>query len=177
MEMSGRPVSAAERGDNLKPGTAPVRPHRALTRRFSGFALISGMGWCLDFVIMATLTHSGVPVFWANFFGAFCGVTFVFFIAGKHIFRKAGDRTMATLLLLYWIWQLVAVTAASALTAGLSWSLIALLEHGSAVQVLSEAGINIVTLCGVSAKILVTPLTLIANFFFMRFLLETRRPE
>lgn len=175
--MSGRPADAVLHRDSPKPGASPLKQHHALAKRFSGFALISGIGWCLDFMTMATLTYSGVPVFWANFIGAFCGVTFVFFVAGKRIFRKAHNRSMATLLLLYWIWQLVAVTAASALTAGVSWLLLTMLDQVGGTQILLEAGANIVTLCGVSAKMLVTPFTLVANFFFMRFLLETPKSD
>ncbi|WP_269584224.1 GtrA family protein [Roseibium sp. Sym1] len=175
--MSGDPADTLMRRDGPKPGATLLKQHHALARRFSGFAVISGIGWCLDFMTMATLTYSGIPVFWANFIGAFCGVTFVFFVAGKRIFRKAHNRSMATLLLLYWIWQLVAVTAASALTAGVSWLLIVLLEQSGGTQILMDAGADIVTLCGVTAKMLVTPFTLIANFFFMRFLLETPKSE
>ncbi|MCK7616076.1 GtrA family protein [Roseibium sediminicola] len=175
--MSGRPVDAVMNRDSPKPGASSLKQHHALAKRFSGFALISGIGWCLDFMTMATLTYSGVPVFWANFIGAFCGVTFVFFVAGKRIFRKAHNRSMATLLLLYWIWQLVAVTAASALTAGVSLLLLAMLDQVGGTPILTDLGANIVTLTGVSAKMLVTPFTLIANFFFMRFLLETPKSD
>ena len=145
-----------------------------MLKRFSGFTIISGFGWLLDFAVMASLVQAGLPVFAANFIGAFCGVTFVFFVAGKRIFQKAEGRSTGRLLLLYWIWQAVAVTVASAATAALA----ALLGQltGPALEAIPIPFIGgevaLRTVLGVSAKILVTPATLVANFLFMRFLLE-----
>ncbi|EAV44235.1 hypothetical protein SIAM614_03715 [Roseibium aggregatum IAM 12614] len=177
MKHIGSVSNVAERDGKQKSGSSSLNRYNAIAKRFSGFALISGIGWCLDFLTMATLTQSGLPVFWANFIGAFCGVTFVFFVAGKHIFEKAGNRSTATLLVLYWIWQVVAVTAASALTAALSWVLMSLLDAAGGTAFVAGFGLKPVTLCGITAKMLVTPFTLVANFFFMRFLLEHRKSD
>ncbi|NKI59231.1 hypothetical protein HCG46_13225 [Labrenzia sp. PO1] len=177
MKDAGSASTVVERDGKQKSGSSSLNRFNAIAKRFSGFALISGIGWCLDFLTMATLTQSGLPVFWANFIGAFCGVTFVFFVAGKHIFEKAGNRSTTVLLALYWIWQVVAVTAASALTAGLSWALMSLLVTVDGTAFVTGLGLKPVTLCGVTAKMLVTPFTLVANFFFMRFLLEHRKSD
>jgi len=131
-------------------------------RQFSFFTLISGLGWLGDFSLLTTLLALGYPVFLANFIGAFVAVTFVFFIARKHIFSTVPERSLKTTLGLYWVWQACAITAASAATAALA----GLLFEQNILDTLFSAGM--------SAKILVTPVTLIANFVFMRTLLERR---
>ena len=70
MKDAGSASIVVERDDKQKSGSSSLNRYNAIAKRFSGFALISGIGWCLDFLTMATLTQSGLPVFWANFIGS-----------------------------------------------------------------------------------------------------------
>lgn len=125
------------------------------------FTLISGIGWILDFVVMGGLTALGSSYFIANTIGAFCGVTFVFFAARHDIFSEAREQSLTKSICLYWAWQIIAITAASFCVALLSNGVFALLKD------MLENGRVISGLC---AKILVTPATLSANFYFMQWL-------
>ncbi len=115
------------------------------------FGLVSGIGWLVDFALFALLTRAGTPVALANFVGASTAVTYVFFASLRPIFRYGG-RYAGRKLLLYWTYQALAVTAAS-------W-----LIH--AVSALGVAPLL--------SKVLVTPLTFVANFLFMRWLARER---
>lgn len=136
--------------------------------RFSGFTVISGLGWLLDFCVMGTLVQLGSTVFWANIVGAFCGVTFVYAIAGLRLFEKTRPQSHATLLSFYWIWHACAITASSAL-----------IGYGSTllVHIMPDLVLRAETFAGLSAKILITPISLVGNFLFMRFLLESRKKD
>lgn len=152
-----------------------VASDRSLHRsrpRFAGFALISGIGWSLDFMVMAGLAQLGVPIFWANMIGAFCAVTLVFFASNYCIFRNTKGRSTLFLLTAYWVWQVVAITAASALIATISSILIELWPQDHAFLLGTELRPEAIS--GMASKALVTPATLIANFLFLHLLMETR---
>lgn len=118
----------------------------------SQFALVSGTGWVIDFAVFYGLARAGLPVYLANIVGASLAVVFVFFASLRPIFLYEGNRTPGKLLQ-YVVYQCVAIPLAS-----------------MAIDALSEAGIELLW-----SKVLVTPLTFVCNFLFMRFL--ARRPE
>ncbi|EFD1681761.1 TPA: GtrA family protein, partial [Escherichia coli] len=45
------------------------------------FAVVSGLGWLIDFSIFALLNLLGLPIWLANIFGATAAVLFVFFVS------------------------------------------------------------------------------------------------
>ncbi|WP_159452485.1 GtrA family protein [Tropicibacter naphthalenivorans] len=136
--------------------------------RFTGFTLVSGMGWVLDFCVMGTLVQLGSPVFYANLVGAFCGVTLVYFIAGFKIFEKSRPQSHATLLSFYWLWHACAIAGSSALIAyGSTWL----------IHIVPDTALRPQTFAGLGAKILLTPISMVGNFLFMRFLLESRKRD
>lgn len=134
--------------------------------RFSGFTLISAGGWLLDFTVMGTLVQFGLTVFWANICGAFCGVTFVYVVAGLRVFEKSRPQSHATLLSFYWVWHACAITASSAL---IGWGSTHLIE------IVPQTALRPETFAGLGAKLVMTPLAIIGNFLFMRFLLEPKK--
>ncbi|EFH8408151.1 hypothetical protein HRZ17_004215, partial [Escherichia coli] len=54
------------------------------------FAVVSGLGWLIDFSIFALLNLLGLPIWLANIFGATAAVLFVFFVSVRRIFQYNG---------------------------------------------------------------------------------------
>lgn len=116
------------------------------------FAVVSGLGWLIDFSIFALLNSLGFPVWLANIVGATTAVLFVFFASVRKIFQYNGHYILWKLLN-YIVYQIIAIICASLLI-----DLIAL-QFG---------------MLPIIAKIIVTPLTFYANFQFMSFLTTGR---
>jgi putative flippase GtrA len=120
----------------------------------SRFALISGLGWLIDFSVFSLLCQHW-PVYMANLMGASLAVLFVFFASLRPVFLYAGQQTSRKLLQ-YIVYQVVAIWLASLLIDALSVTLGGMFGQASWLPL--------------SAKVIVTPLTFVANFMFMRWL-------
>lgn len=118
--------------------------------KISRFAVVSGLGWSIDMAVFSALTWTGIAPFVANMASAALAVTFVFGAATWKVFETYGR--VAPRLSTYWLYQAVALPAASAGVAGLA-----------------TLGLH-----PVAAKVLITPTTFYANFVFMAVLNERR---
>lgn len=116
------------------------------------FAVVSGLGWLIDFSIFALLNSLGFPVWLANIVGATTAVLFVFFASVRKIFQYNGHYILWKLLN-YIVYQIIAIICASLLIDFIA------LQFG---------------MLPIIAKIIVTPLTFYANFQFMSFLTTGR---
>ena len=112
------------------------------------FAAVSGIGWILDFCIFTVLVDQGFAPGLANAVGAGAAVVWVFFSSVRRIFRYGGT-SMRSRFLIYALYQALMIAAAS-------------LAVKSLVRVTGTDALL--------AKVLVTPLTFLANFFFMGWL-------
>jgi putative flippase GtrA len=110
------------------------------------FAIVSGLGLGLDFLIFILLLSGAAEPFTANLISGASAVTFVYFASVRRIFAYSG-RFLLALFLLYLLYQCVGVTAAS-------WAVAALADHTNPLV----------------AKLLVLPITFTANYLFMSFL-------
>lgn len=139
-----------------------VRVHR--------FAMVSGLGWCMDLLIMSTLVWGGVQTFGANIVSAGLAITFVFLVSQKRIFLHDG-HLIGRRFFYYCLWQLVAVPLASLLIA----ELVPLIGRSPILPLthMLLPGKEKVLL-SVLSKGMVTPVTLYANYLFMTWLLERR---
>jgi len=118
--------------------------------RIARFALVSGTGLALDFVVFLALVAAGLAPFTANLVSGAGAVTFVYFASVRRIFSYKGTFVVG-LFLAYLLYQAAGVTLASAAVHALSQNLVA---PGW-------------------AKLLILPVTFSANYLFMSFL--TRR--
>ncbi|MCZ2339372.1 MULTISPECIES: GtrA family protein [Citrobacter] len=116
------------------------------------FAVVSGLGWLIDFSIFALLNSLGFPVWLANIVGATTAVLFVFFASVRKIFQYNGHYILWKLLN-YIVYQIIAIICASLLIDFIA------LQFG---------------MLPIIAKVIVTPLTFYANFQFMSFLTTGR---
>lgn len=121
-------------------------------RRLLRFALVSGVGLGLDFLLFLALIALSAEPFLANMVSAACAVSFVYFASVRKIFRYEGGF-MLGFFLLYLVYQAVAVTAAS-------WG----------VSFLATRFVS-----PVLAKVIILPLTFGANYLFMTLLTRKGR--
>lgn len=126
-------------------------------KKFLGFALISGIGWLLDFSSYVIFTQFfDVLPFHANFASSMIGVTYVWFFSLKRLFKVESNGGVG-FLLIYWAFQAVSIATYSKL-----------------VSVTAASGIipwaSYIPPPAVVAKIFFTPFNLMTNFLFMKFL-------
>lgn len=143
--------------------------------KLPGFTLLSGLGWCLDFLIFNGLVAMGHSYFASNLVSAACAVTFVLFTARRWIFRNHAE-SLGTVVVKYVVWNIVAVTAAS--------FLIQLTANGLETFDFAGASLAIGQFVGTApskvmivsnlAKLLVTPITMYANFVMVGYIIERR---
>lgn len=142
-------------------------------REFFSFAAISGAGWLIDIGLSFVLVASGLWPFWASAIGAATAVTFVYLVSRLFLFSRPQIGTKLEYAI-YVFWQIFAITVASLLVAGCATVLAAYLE----------AAHDPVAAATVVGKVIVIPLTLVANYLFLRWLAfasirwrsEKRRP-
>lgn len=143
-------------------------------RKFSSFAVVSGTGWLIDVGLTLALVAAGLAPFWGSVLGSLTAVSFVFVVSQLATFdveRVRTDRYAP-----YLLWHAVTLPLASALVAGLAG-----LIEGPVAGILPRLPEGVaaalpgpLALAAGLAKVAVTPVTLTANFLFMRWLVERR---
>jgi putative flippase GtrA len=125
------------------------------------FIVTSGLGWSIDFALFSALSFLFPQTpFVANLVSASAAATFVFAISYARIFQRGGDDFFVRLSR-YLLFQLFSILISSMLIAITAAALakLNLLEDGWLAMI---------------AKIIVTPLSLLANFFVARHIIERR---
>lgn len=130
---------------------------RRLLNKFFRFALISGVGWLIDFSVYTALTRlTAFLVAGANYVSSLPAITYVFLMSTRKLLACKTDRaSKLTKYLVYALYQLALVSAASFLMQALAGWLAAFTVYSK-----------------LAAKILVTPFTMTANFFVLRAIAE-----
>jgi putative flippase GtrA len=143
--------------------------------KLPSFTLLSGIGWCIDFAIFNTLVTLGHTYFASNLVSASVAVTFILIAARRWIFRHHAE-SLHVVVAKYVIWNVVAVTAASFLIQLIATGL----EHIDLSGVLAGAGQvtgkipDKKAIVSNVAKLLVTPITMYANFLAVGYIIERR---
>lgn len=132
-----------------------------LAKVFLGFAMVSGVGWLCDMVTFTVLVRLlDTPAFLANFISSYAGVTFVWFVSLKMVFRRQGSGRNL-FLLVYWGFQFISILGYSQLLHVLAAALPQVTPwHGMPWD------------ADIAAKIIITPFNLITNFIFMKLLVR-----
>lgn len=130
---------------------------RSFLNKFLRFALISGVGWLIDFSVYTALTHlTAIPVAVANDLSTLPAVTYVFLISTRKLLSCKTERvSKVTKYVVYALYQLVLVTIASFAMQALASVLEEFLPHAK-----------------LAAKVLITPFTMVTNFFVLRAIAE-----
>lgn len=123
---------------------------------------ISGIGWLIDMVIFTALTNLEVNTILSNIISSLVAVTFVYFTSTKKIFINKNEKiNLNKKYVVYIIYQVLMILASS--------TLIGLINNGIILYFNYEIFLKY---SKIIAKILVTPLTMICNFIFMKLLIE-----
>jgi putative flippase GtrA len=143
--------------------------------RISSFTLLSGAGWCIDFLLFNYLVSIGYPYLTSNLISASVAVAFVFLTSRKWVFRNH-VASLKVAILQYVVWNIFAIAVASQLLSG-----IASVLESTNLQYFSQlvgwaTGEHLSQRALVSnlAKVLVTPLTMYANFVATGYIVERR---
>ena len=126
---------------------------------------ISGTGWLIDFVIFTTLTHFGnIPISIANILSSIPSITLIFFVSTKKIFSENNTRfSTGVKYAIYIIYQIILLTLLS---------LFAQFLYNEIIQSSLNSFYIISEWLELLIKILITPISMIINYLFMRFLVE-----
>lgn len=125
------------------------------------FIGLSGIGWLLDFGVYSILGFFSENLVVNNTVSSWAGVTFVFFFATGKVFKSNGRIPLKWKYLIYLFYQCVLIFRISKL-----------------LNVINVVIINYITFdvilrfSSIIAKILVTPITMILNFFVMKGIIE-----
>lgn len=125
------------------------------------FIGLSGIGWILDFITYTVLGLCFANLFINNMISSWVGVTFVFIFATRKVFQNNSKISLKWKYVIYLLYQFVLIFLISRLLAYVD-SLI--LEY---IQIAI-----IQTFSYIISKIVVTPITMILNFFVMKYLIE-----
>ena len=132
-----------------------------LLKKLGIFLLFSGAGWIIDFGIYTILTGPmGFPVAGANYLSSVPAITFVFFASTRKTFRCRPEGLPKGMKYgIYVVYQLLLVTAVSFLAQALDPMLARLLPGMADYSKLL-------------AKVCITPVTMVCNFFVLRLIAE-----
>ena len=132
-----------------------------LLKKLGAFLLFSGVGWLIDFGIYSILTGpANFPVAPANYLSSVPAITFVFFASTRKTFQCRPDgMSKGTKYLIYVVYQLLLLTAVSFLAQILDPLLARMLPVFADYSKLL-------------AKVCITPVTMLCNFFVLRLIAE-----
>ena len=125
------------------------------------FIGISGIGWLLDFCTYTVLSLFSRNLFVNNIVSSWLGVTFTFCFSTRGVFKNQGIIPLKVKYAMYMVYQFVLILL-------ISW----LLKGIDAWLVRSLCSERIAKSSFLIAKLLVTPITVILNFFVMKLLVE-----
>ena len=126
--------------------------------RFIG---LSGIGWLLDFGTYICLGFISSNLVINNFISSWVGVTFVFIFATRKVFQNNSRIPLGVKYLIYILYQIILITLVSKLLGAIDSFIV---SHIAWELVLKFSGIL--------AKIIITPITMILNFFVMKGVIE-----
>lgn len=133
---------------------------KKLIIQFFKFLLISGTGWLIDTTIYTILTVIlKYNVIFSNILSSIPAITFVFFVSTRKIFlTHIGKFSLKHKYLIYILYQIILITTVSLI--------------GQILYNISENLLSNKELLKIIIKLTITPITMITNFFVMKFLAE-----
>lgn len=135
-----------------------------LIKQVMSFILISGVGFIIDFTVYYLLTSfCEIDVGYANMISAIPAVTYVFFISTRRTFESGKSKlSLSYKYLIYFIYQIFIVSGVSIFAQVLYINLYKI----STEWLLISSNLNLIIKC------MITPITMICNFFVIKFLCE-----
>lgn len=137
---------------------------KKLISQFFRFIGISGIGWCIDFSLYLLFTMVfHWEVFLSNCLSALPAVTLVFLVSTSKIFQRSqGNIPLQVKYLIYVLYQILSLVIVSSIG---QWLAAWIAQIAFSIPL-------IVKLSKILAKVLITPITMTANFLVMKVLTE-----
>ncbi|MBR2736284.1 MAG: hypothetical protein IKD86_03125 [Firmicutes bacterium] len=132
-----------------------------LLKQAVGFVGLSGIGWILDFCTYTVLGFLSENLVLNNFISSWVGVTFVFIFATRKIFMNNSRIPLKWKYLIYIAYQFVLIFLVSILLGKID----GLITEYVTVGIILKFSFII-------SKIIITPITMVLNFFGMKGLIE-----
>lgn len=125
------------------------------------FVGLSGIGWILDFCTYTVLDLMSSNLVLNNIISSWVGVTFVFIFATRKVFKNNSKISLKLKYLIYLGYQLILIFAISNLLGAINTAIV----NNITIDL-------ILKFSSIIAKILVTPITMVLNFFVMKGVIE-----
>lgn len=125
------------------------------------FVGLSGIGWILDFCTYTVLGLISANLVLNNTISSWVGVTFVFAFATRKVFQNNSKIALKWKYLIYLLYQMILIYFISKLLGAVNSFII---ENFTIEFILEFSSII--------AKICVTPITMVLNFFVMKGVIE-----
>ena len=122
---------------------------------------LSGIGWLLDFTVYTILGFVSANHVMNNFISSCVGVTFVFIFATKKVFKNNTKIPLWVRYIIYILYQLVLISLASKVLGQIDMFIV----NNITIAL-------IVKFSAIIAKIIITPFTMVLNFFVMKGVIE-----
>lgn len=132
-----------------------------LLKQAISFIGLSGIGWILDFCTYTVLGFFSRSLALNNTISSWVGVTFVFIFATRKVFEKNSSISLKWKYLIYILYQIILIYFVSKVLNGINMFIV----HNIAIGL-------ILKFSSIISKILVTPVTMILNFFVMKGVIE-----
>ena len=134
---------------------------RKILRQAIGFVGLSGIGWILDFTTYIVLGFFFSNPVLNNFISSWVGVTFVFIFATRKVFQNNSRIALKWKYLIYIVYQMLLIFFVSKVLGVVNSFIIASVSVGFVKR-----------FSAILSKIIITPITMILNFFVMKGLIE-----
>lgn len=133
---------------------------KLLLIQFIKFLFVSGTGWLIDFGLYSIFTGIfGLEIIYSNIMSSIPAITFVFIISTKKIFKEnQKEFSIKQKYIMYFLYQMILIFLVSLLA-----------------QLLYKISINNsinFSFLKIAIKITITPLTMVLNFFVIKYLAE-----
>ena len=128
------------------------------------FTIISGVGWLVDVLLFSVGTRVfSYQVGYANIISSIPAITLVFFVSTKNIIKNEGALELRYKYLIYVGYQVVLITVISFV----GQIIFNIFQNTGYLSLTPDNNKLLV-------KIIITPITLLSNFFFMKFLMRNK---
>ncbi len=134
---------------------------KKIIKQMMRFIGISGIGWILDFCVYASMGMLFSNLVMNNIISSWIGVTFVFVFATRNVFKNNSNISLKLKYFIYLFYQCVLIYFISKFLNVINSAIVSNIEFKLILKFSS-----------IIAKILVTPITMIVNFFAMKCIVE-----
>lgn len=132
-----------------------------LIRQAIRFIGLSGIGWLMDFSVYVLLAFISEKLYFNNICSSCIGASFVFLFSTRFVFQNGGKISLKWKYCIYIMYQIILIFLISKLLAGVN----AFLLESMPFDI-------IIRFSALISKVIVTPITMTANFFVMKNIAE-----